>query len=129
MVKVMISFLAGLFVGENKFEEIKDNLDLERWFRLPKSHERRVHGHRHAGVRIVQEGGGPTNQSLGWRATLAGASGWCGLELVNAGRWGVPAPAGRLNSRGLGNWPVVPAADGIALKCPLALEAGLFVER
>ena len=56
MVQVMISFLAGLFVGEGKFEEIKDNLDLERWFRLPKSHERRIHGHRHAGVRIVQEG-------------------------------------------------------------------------
>ena len=33
-----------------------DNLDLERWFRLPKGHERRIHGHRHAGVRIVQEG-------------------------------------------------------------------------
>ena len=56
MGTVMISFLAGLFVGEGKFEEIKDNLDLERWFRLPKSHERRIHGHRHAGVRIVQEG-------------------------------------------------------------------------
>jgi hypothetical protein len=56
MVGVMISFLAGLFVGQGKFEEIKDNLDLERWFRLPKSHERRIHGHRHAGVRIVQEG-------------------------------------------------------------------------
>jgi hypothetical protein len=55
MATVMISFLAGLFVGEGKFEEIKDNLDLERWFRLPKSHERRIHGHRHAGVRIVQE--------------------------------------------------------------------------
>src|SRR5213079_3393585 len=26
---------------------LKDNLDLERWFRLPKSHERRIHGHRH----------------------------------------------------------------------------------
>ena len=56
MARVMISFLAGLFVGEGTFEEIKDNLDLERWFRLPKSHERRIHGHRHAGVRIVQEG-------------------------------------------------------------------------
>ena len=52
----MISFLAGLFVGEGTFEEIKDDLDLERWFRVPKSHERRIHGHRHAGVRIVQEG-------------------------------------------------------------------------
>jgi hypothetical protein len=56
MATVMISFLAGLFVGEGTFEEIKDNLDLERWFRLPKSHERRIHGHRHAGVRIVLEG-------------------------------------------------------------------------
>jgi hypothetical protein len=56
MAKTMISFLAGLFVGTAKFEEIRDNLDLERWFRLPKSHERRIHGHRHAGVRIVQDG-------------------------------------------------------------------------
>jgi hypothetical protein len=56
MAQVMISFLAGLFVGEGKWEEIRDNLDLERWFRLPKSHERRIHGHRHAGVRIVQDG-------------------------------------------------------------------------
>jgi hypothetical protein len=56
MVQVMISFLAGLFVGAGTFEEIKDNLDLERWFRLPKSHERRIHGRRHAGVRLVQEG-------------------------------------------------------------------------
>lgn len=52
----MVSFVAGLFVGENTFAEIRDNLDLERWFRLPKSHERRIHGHRHAGIRIVQEG-------------------------------------------------------------------------
>jgi hypothetical protein len=56
MAKVMTSFLAGIFVGEGKFEEIKDNLDLERWFRLPKSHERRIHGHRHVGIRIVLEG-------------------------------------------------------------------------
>jgi hypothetical protein len=57
MARVMLSWLAGLFVGTaDKFQEIRDNLDLERWFRLPKSHERRIHGHRHAGVRIVQEG-------------------------------------------------------------------------
>ena len=56
MARVMVSFLAGLFVGEGLFAAIWDNLDLERWFRLPKSHERRIHGHRHAGVRIVQEG-------------------------------------------------------------------------
>ena len=56
MAAVMLSFLAGLFVGEGTFEGIRDNLDLERWFRLPKSHERRIHGHRHAGIRIVLEG-------------------------------------------------------------------------
>jgi hypothetical protein len=56
MVSVMTSFLPGLFVGTGTFEEIRDNLELERWFRLPKSHERRLHGHRHAGVRIVLEG-------------------------------------------------------------------------
>jgi hypothetical protein len=53
---VMLSFVAGLFVGQATFEAFRDNLDLERWFRLPKSHERRIHGPRHAGVRIVQEG-------------------------------------------------------------------------
>jgi hypothetical protein len=56
MVQVMTSFLAGLFVGEDTFASINDNLDLERWFRIPKSHERRIHGHRHAGIRIVLEG-------------------------------------------------------------------------
>jgi hypothetical protein len=56
MVSVMMSFLPGLFVGAGTFEGIRDNLALERWFRLPKSHERRIHGHRHAGIRIVLEG-------------------------------------------------------------------------
>lgn len=56
MAGVMKSFLGGLFVGEGKYEGQTDNLDLERWFRVPKSHQRRIHGRRHAGVRIVQEG-------------------------------------------------------------------------
>jgi hypothetical protein len=56
MATMMLSFLAGLFVGEEAYEAIRDNLDLERWFRLPKSHERRIHGHRHAGIRLVLEG-------------------------------------------------------------------------
>ncbi len=56
MATVMLSFLAGLFVGEEAYEAIEDNLDLERWFRLPKGHERRIHGHRHAGIRLVLEG-------------------------------------------------------------------------
>jgi hypothetical protein len=56
MTGSMRSFRAGLFAGDDTFDQIHDNLDLERWFRLPKGHERRIHGHRHAGVRIVQEG-------------------------------------------------------------------------
>ena len=56
MAGLMQSFRAGLFAGGDTFNQVHDNLDLERWFRLPKGHERRIHGHRHAGVRIVQEG-------------------------------------------------------------------------
>lgn len=56
MGRVMASFQAGLFVGGGRCDWPGDNLDLERWFRLPKSHERRIHGRSHAGVRIVQEG-------------------------------------------------------------------------
>ena len=56
MAKVMNSFQAGLFAGANLTAYPHDNLGLERWFRLPKSHERRIHGHHHAGIRIVREG-------------------------------------------------------------------------
>ncbi len=52
----MHRFQAGLFVGGDDIDQVQDNLDLERWFRLPKGHERRIHGHRHAGVRIVRGG-------------------------------------------------------------------------
>ncbi len=54
--KVMTSFCVGLFAGANIALYPRDNLDLERWFRLPKSHERRIHGHHHAGIRIVRDG-------------------------------------------------------------------------
>lgn len=53
---VMVAFSLGLFAGAEVEEEIRDNLDLERWFRLPKGHQRRIHGRKHAGVRLVQEG-------------------------------------------------------------------------
>ena len=56
MAVVMVGFTAGLFCGPEVDQEIRDNLDLERWFRLPKGHERRIHGRKHAGVRLVQEG-------------------------------------------------------------------------
>jgi len=56
MGQVMASFEPGLFVGDDEANWPQDTLDLERWFRQPKGHERRIHGHRHAGVRLVQEG-------------------------------------------------------------------------
>jgi len=56
MAKTMKSFAPGLFVGGDDPDLPTDNNELERWFRNPKGHERRIHGHRHAGVRIVQEG-------------------------------------------------------------------------
>jgi hypothetical protein len=54
--QLMKSFAPGLFVGGDAVDVPWDNLDLERWFRLPKGHERRIHGHRHAGIRLVLEG-------------------------------------------------------------------------
>jgi hypothetical protein len=55
MAKLMASFLPGLFVGP--LDELpRDNLDLERWFRQPKGRERRIHGRRHAGIRLVHRG-------------------------------------------------------------------------
>ena len=54
--KMMSSFEPGLFGGGEAADFPADNLDLERCFKGPKGHERRIHGHRHAGVRIVQQG-------------------------------------------------------------------------
>jgi hypothetical protein len=56
MAVVMVAWSAGLFVGEEAVQAVQDNLELERWFRLPKGHERRIHGRKHAGVRLVQQG-------------------------------------------------------------------------
>lgn len=59
LAKVMKAWQAGLFVavkGKGGTEAPGDDLELERWFRHPKGHERKIHGRRHAGVRIVQEG-------------------------------------------------------------------------
>jgi hypothetical protein len=54
--KMMSSFEPGVFVGGEAADFPADNVDLERWFKGPKGHERRIHGHSHAGVRIVQQG-------------------------------------------------------------------------
>jgi len=56
MGRMMVSFKKGLFAGGGRIDLPRDNLDLERWFRLPKGHERHINGRSHAGVRIVQEG-------------------------------------------------------------------------
>ncbi len=56
MADLMRRFRPGLFVGGDALDQVRDNLDLERWFLLPKGHGRRIHGHRRAGMRIVQEG-------------------------------------------------------------------------
>lgn len=56
MAKTMKAFEPGLFVGEEVPDWPRDNLALERFFRIPKSHERRIHGRRHAGIRLVHEG-------------------------------------------------------------------------
>ena len=54
--KVMSSFEPGLFVGGEEADFPADHVDLERWFKRPKGHERRIHGRRHAGIRLVQQG-------------------------------------------------------------------------
>jgi len=56
MAERMARWKAGLFVGDDDLGLPSDNLDLERWFKRVKGHERRIHGRSHAGVRIVQEG-------------------------------------------------------------------------
>jgi len=53
---MMSSFQPGVFVGGEVAACPADNVDVERWFKRPKGHERRLHGRRHAGVRIVQQG-------------------------------------------------------------------------
>jgi hypothetical protein len=59
LARMLRDWSKGLFVrvkGKRGDSLPRDNLDLERWFRAPKGHERRIHGHSHTGVRIVQEG-------------------------------------------------------------------------
>lgn len=56
MARLMRSFRPGLFAGGDDLDLPADNLALERAFRLPKGHERRIHGRAHAGVRIVHRG-------------------------------------------------------------------------
>lgn len=56
MGKLMFSFEDGLFAGGEILDLPIDNLDLERWFKKPKGHQRRITGRKHAGTTIVYEG-------------------------------------------------------------------------
>lgn len=56
MSKVMESWQLGLFAGGDALDHLRDNLDLERWFRYPKSHQRKINGHKHVGTSVVEEG-------------------------------------------------------------------------
>jgi hypothetical protein len=51
----MLSFEQGLFVGGD-LQLPQDNLDLERFFKRPKRHQRHIHGTAHAGSRLVSQG-------------------------------------------------------------------------
>ncbi len=53
--QLMQSFEDGLFCGDETLEIPEDNLDLERWIKGPKGHERRIHGRQHVGLRLVIE--------------------------------------------------------------------------
>jgi len=53
--QVMLSFEVGLFCGGETLDLPEDNLDLERWIKGPKGHERHIHGRGHVGLRLVIE--------------------------------------------------------------------------
>ncbi|MBF0443476.1 MAG: hypothetical protein HQK54_16335 [Oligoflexales bacterium] len=56
MAEVMKRFAPGLYIGGDDPTLPRDNLDLERFFKTAKGHERRIHGRRHTGIRLVVEG-------------------------------------------------------------------------
>ena len=51
MAALMDSFRAGLFASGDELAPVHDNLDLERWFRVAKGHERRIHSKENNGQR------------------------------------------------------------------------------
>ncbi len=53
--QLMQSFEDGLLCGDETLNIPEDNLDLERWIKGPKGHERRIHGRQHVGLRLVIE--------------------------------------------------------------------------
>ncbi|MCP4289844.1 MAG: transposase [Gammaproteobacteria bacterium] len=53
--QLMVSFEAGLFCGGEALDLPEDNLELERWIKGPKGHERHITGRQHVGLRMVAE--------------------------------------------------------------------------
>lgn len=56
MGKMMLRFCDGLFAGGDDLDFPADNLALERWFKNPKGHSRRITGNLHVGTKSVYEG-------------------------------------------------------------------------
>ena len=56
VAKMMSSFEPGVLVGGESADFPGDNWALARWFTRPKGHARRLHGRRHAGGRMGQQG-------------------------------------------------------------------------
>ena len=56
LARVLRSFAPRRFGGPDQREAWRNHLGLERRFRRPQRPERRIHGRRHAGVGLVQEG-------------------------------------------------------------------------
>jgi hypothetical protein len=84
---MMSSFEPGVFVGGEAADVPTDNVDCERWCKGPKGHERRIHGHSHAGVRIVRHG--PTLM-VALDAPVHHQEPWPGDDLTPSRRAGVP---------------------------------------
>jgi hypothetical protein len=94
---MMSSLQPGVFVGGEVADCPADNVDVERWFKRPKGHERRLHGRRHAGVRIVQQG--PTLM-LALDAPVYHDSPFTVDDLQPYGHAGVPASQQQAVERG-----------------------------
>src|SRR5438552_15547511 len=60
LATVMSRLAPGLCVGGEAADFPEDHVDVERWCKRPKGHERRMHGERHVGVRLVRQGAAPT---------------------------------------------------------------------
>ena len=87
----------GLVVGGEAADLPTDHVDLERWCKGPKGHARRLHGQRHAGVRIV--GQGPTLR-VALAAPRHHEGPWTGKDLEPYGRARVPESQPQAVERG-----------------------------